>query len=596
MTFGATRRIWLRTQSRLWVAAVWTFAAAFSAAAQVTPEEHETHHAGDASASQSTTDDTGSADGMGAMMDGMMAKMGLPVPKEIYPELMSMPDLSPERRAQVDEMARQRMQSGITMLSEGLDQLSQATEQEAFAEMQEALAILHEGLSRFDSGLAARRALAENQSPESIALHWFKKEMNLTATPTRSDFHPFGGTRFHLATIVVLGGFAIAVIITYFRKMRRASALLQKLAVTQAVGPPSTGPPNAAVAEATTSPRTSPWSGSLRVSRIISETPAVKTFRFVAADGEGVPFSYGPGQFLTLSLVIDGVNIKRSYTIASAPSQRSYCAITVKREEHGIVSRFLHDQIKEGDTLGATAPSGTFVFDGSQAENIVLLGGGVGITPLMSVIRYLTDIGWTGSIDLFYSCRTPQDYIFQEELEALQGKHANLRVFVTATRAEDQQWPGMRGRFTAAVLKEQLPDIAQRLVHVCGPSPMTSAFVDMLRTLGVPEKRIKTEAFGPGRQPLSTAGDSQGASSIRFSMTDKSVVADPGQTVLEAAEAAGIDIDSSCRSGQCGSCRVRLLSGRVDMECDDALSEAEKREGFILACQSRAREDLEVEA
>jgi len=133
------------------------------------------------------------------------------------------------------------------------------------------------------------------------------------------------------------------------------------------------------------------WTGTLRVDELIDETPQVRTFRMVNPDGGNIPFDYLPGQFLTLDISPGGRRTKRSYTIASTPS-RSHCLeITVKREDHGLVSRFLHDDIEVGDTLKLTAPSGTFTFTGDEHDSIVLVTSGVGITPAMSVLRYLTD-------------------------------------------------------------------------------------------------------------------------------------------------------------------------------------------------------------
>ena len=124
--------------------------------------------------------------------------------------------------------------------------------------------------------------------------------------------------------------------------------------------------------------------------------------------GAAIPFPYLPGQFLRLSLEIDGKPVKRAYTIASTPTRNSYIEITVKREEHGLVSRYLHDHVNVGDLLNITAAAGKFTFTGSEHDSIVLIGGGVGITPLMSVVRGLTDIGWDKEIYFLYTCRTPR--------------------------------------------------------------------------------------------------------------------------------------------------------------------------------------------
>ena len=125
------------------------------------------------------------------------------------------------------------------------------------------------------------------------------------------------------------------------------------------------------------------------MAEIVKVTHDVKTFRLVDRNGGEMPFSYLPGQFLTLDIEPNGVPTRRSYSIASTPTWRDRIEMTVKREAHGLVSRWLHDELKPGDSLKVLAPNGAFVFTGDDAQNILLIGGGVGITPLMSVARYL---------------------------------------------------------------------------------------------------------------------------------------------------------------------------------------------------------------
>lgn len=619
--------------------------------AQVSPEEHAKHHPGGSGPPGMTTNAPGPG-GMGGMMGGggmgdmgkMMEKMGAPAPKELYPSLMSLPDLPLEKRADVQQQAHERMQSGAALMSQGLDALSQAAPTDNYAAMQEAVAKLREGIAQFDSGLAAHRALAEGKAPRNVALQWFKREMNLLPPGGAPDTR-LGRPAFHLVVIAILGAFAVVMIWMYFFKMRRASALLKSLAdagvaASPAPTKPAVGqesapaasarpviPPVTAESDAVSKPveppkfpamrsRTEPvekWSGKLRVCRVFQETPEVKTFRLAAEHDVALPFTYFPGQFLTLSLNINGKHVKRSYTIASTPTQLHYCAITVKREESGLVSRFLHDQVKEGDLLEVAAANGKFTFTGEEAQSIVLIGGGVGITPMMSVIRYLTDVGWRGDVFLLYCCRTTRDFIFREELEHLQERHPNLHVFATMTRAAGTVWMGLKGRFTAEIISHLVPEITARRVHVCGPPSMMSAMLAMLKALKVPDDQVKTEAFGPAKKPgaqpsqagaqkvsvpaAETAAPATSAAvTVAFKRSGKSAPIPPSQTVLEAADATGVEIDNSCRSGQCGLCKVKLVAGVVTMDCEDALAEEDKQQGLILACQARAKENIEVDA
>jgi Fe-S-cluster-containing hydrogenase component 2 len=158
------------------------------------------------------------------------------------------------------------------------------------------------------------------------------------------------------------------------------------------------------------------WLGKLVLAEKEDVTHNVKTFRFRPAKGPEIPFDYLPGQFLTLHIAPGGVPTKRSYTIASTPTWRDRVEITVKREDHGLVSRWLHDELAAGDEVEIEAPNGTFYFDGKNAGSVLLIGGGVGITPMMSAARYLTETGWPGVVHLILGFRAPGDFIFRGEI------------------------------------------------------------------------------------------------------------------------------------------------------------------------------------
>ena len=182
--------------------------------------------------------------GMEGMMDGMMKKMGAPPPKDLYPSLMSLPELTTEQREQVRTQADERMRSGVALLSAGLEKLAAATESEDYAAMQDATGQVREAVARFESGLAARRALAEGKPPRQVALQWFKGEMNLQppqGVEARSGRS--GVSLFHLFTMVLLVAFALAMVGMYFAKMRRAAALFGRIEADKGSPPPGSAPP-----------------------------------------------------------------------------------------------------------------------------------------------------------------------------------------------------------------------------------------------------------------------------------------------------------------------------------------------------------------
>jgi ferredoxin-NADP reductase len=353
------------------------------------------------------------------------------------------------------------------------------------------------------------------------------------------------------------------------------------------------------------------WSGPLRLDRIIRQTPDVQTFRFTSPGGGQLPFQHQPGQYLVISPVINGKKVNRPYTISSSPTQTDYCEITVKREEMGVVSRHLHDTLREGDSLNISAPTGRFIFDGTQAKSVVLIAGGVGITPLMAIARYLTDKDWKGDIYFAYSAKTLDDIIYRKELDDLKARFPKLHLHVTLSRADDTEWTGHKGRVTAEFLTNCIPELATRLVYICGPDAMMAMTIQVLKDLGVPAEQIKSEEFvpakreglgaEPGKTCVSVAASTaaqpwNGKPTLAFSRSAKSVVLAPDKSLLEIAEDAGVNIDFECRSGICGRCKTRLLGGCVMMETQDALDDRDKSGDIILMCQAKATEPVTVDA
>lgn len=253
-----------------------------------TPEEHASHHPGQADAASSDSTDPGpkmvgmgSSDGnnsvsgtggppagvgggppagaggmmgggaggggmmggKGGGMGGMMEKMGAPKPRDLYPTLMNLSELTPEKKAEVLEQAGERIDTGLALMGEGFDTLSTAAATENHAAMQEAVATVREGLTRLDSGLAARRAIAEGKTPRNVALKWFKREMNLLPPEANASDQPMGGSVFHLFTMTLLIAFALAMLLLYYFKMRRAAALFARVEPGEGPPPPGSIPP-----------------------------------------------------------------------------------------------------------------------------------------------------------------------------------------------------------------------------------------------------------------------------------------------------------------------------------------------------------------
>ena len=373
----------------------------------------------------------------------------------------------------------------------------------------------------------------------------------------------------------------------------------------------SAAPPSAASPAA---PLTTKWGGRLRVESIVIETPSVKTFR-LGSPGEGpLPFTFLPGQFLNVAFGIGGARMNRSYSISSSPNERAYVELSVKREPRGAVSRHIADLTDVGQEIEAGGPVGKFTFTGTEADSIVLISAGVGITPMMCISRYLSERSWPGDIFFIYACRTPADFIFQKAIAALERRNPKLHVVVTMSKP-GQDWKGPRGRISKELLTQSVPDLASRRVHLCGPPTMMDATKALLTELGVTPERLKTEQFGavkpapatpgtsakptaPGTGPLVTFSKNNKSAKIGVDQTGEQapLSTGPGQTILELSEQLGIGIEFSCRVGTCGVCKVKMTAGEVDMPIQDALDDDDKKNGIILACQAKPKSDVTVEA
>ena len=362
------------------------------------------------------------------------------------------------------------------------------------------------------------------------------------------------------------------------------------------------------------------WKGELRIGGIFEETPGVKTFRLMATNGGPFPFDYQPGQFINTQLMIDGKRVNRSYTLASSPTRRDSCELSIKREPMGTASRYIHDHLHVGDVVKISGPSGKFTFTGNESSSVLLIAGGVGITPLMSITRYLTDRAWSGDIYFLIVAKTEQDLIFRDEITLLQKRFPQLHVCVTLTRCnESTMWDGERGRATGSLLQRFVPNVTSVPVFLCGPNEMMDATREMLRGIGVPDSIVRTEAFAGKKSAIASSDTVVGesnmvekhettivsppvlstnstTSAVSFHRSNLQTLVSADTTILEAAESVSVALPFECRSGFCGQCKTRIIEGQVQMDCEDALSPAEKAGCWILACQARPQSNVVVDA
>jgi ferredoxin-NADP reductase/predicted pyridoxine 5'-phosphate oxidase superfamily flavin-nucleotide-binding protein len=340
------------------------------------------------------------------------------------------------------------------------------------------------------------------------------------------------------------------------------------------------------------------------VAAVEQESTQVRSFYLEPADGQGVA-RHTPGQFVPLRVMVDGVPLVRNYTVSEAPNGRYY-RISVKRG--GKVSEWLHAQLDAGGRVELMAPRGAFVFDHSAQRPAVLISAGIGITPMVAMLNGLLVNGNRSrhphALYVIHGARSRAENAFGAHLQALERSYGNLAIHTRYSALEDT--PGndeSEGHVDIALLQELLP-FGDYDFYLCGPGPFMQQMYDGLRRLNVADERIRFEAFGPAsvRRTAATAvaqapaavgadvnadEDSGSVVEVRFERSGASAQWDASKgSLLELAEAEGIDAPHACRSGMCGACAVHKLSGEVRYP---QATEVLPTPGQVLTCSAVPR-------
>ncbi|MBA6292944.1 hybrid-cluster NAD(P)-dependent oxidoreductase [Colwellia sp. MB3u-70] len=355
--------------------------------------------------------------------------------------------------------------------------------------------------------------------------------------------------------------------------------------------------------------KTQTWTNgrhNVQCDKVIDETLDARTYCF--ASTEPVMHFFKPGQFVTLELEIDGMQVLRSYTISSSPSVPYSFSITVKRMPGGKVSNWLHDNLKQGDQIAVHGPVGIFNCIDITADKVLLLSGGVGITPVMSMARWWFDTNAEVDMIFAHSARTPRDIIYRRELEYMDSRITNFNLnFICERYDHGDSWSGYRGFFDEQKLRMIAPDFLERTVYCCGPTPYMAAVKSMLEKIGFDMANYHEENFGapPEEAQLDAEQQAEDAASesvdddtvieVAFSKTGKSVKIQPGSTVHLAASQVGLHIPKACGMGICGTCKVKKIYGEVVMSHNGGITDEDVADGYILSCCSVPQGDISIE-
>jgi ferredoxin-NADP reductase len=334
---------------------------------------------------------------------------------------------------------------------------------------------------------------------------------------------------------------------------------------------------------------------ALRVADVIQETPSTRTFVLESPEGGPPALAYRAGQHLTLLVDAGGGTHRRCYSFSSSPLAGGLPAITVKRVPDGVVSRHLHDQVRAGDTLLALDPTGDFTLqtDERARRHLVLVAGGVGITPLVSLAETVLRAEPGSRVTLLCGNRSEDEIVFRRRLAALEAEFRPRLVVRYALDTPPDGWDGLRGALDGPCVLATLGGEAADAYYVCGPEPMMQSVCTALDAAGVPRAAVHTERFAYASASTTRIPDHP--AEIRFARSGRRVTARPGQTILQAGLEAGADLSFSCTMGGCGACKVQKREGTVVMSEPNCLSDTEREAGYLLACCAYADSNVVIE-
>ncbi len=354
------------------------------------------------------------------------------------------------------------------------------------------------------------------------------------------------------------------------------------------------------------------WNG-FRKFRIVSKnmvTDDICSIELSPHDGKPLP-AFLPGQYLTFQIQVPSQShpLIRCYSLSDSPFYPERYRIMVKRIRptpenpdipHGLVSNFFHDSINERDIVDVKAPSGHFFLQMTQNFPVVLIAGGVGITPILSMLNTIAEMGQKRETWLFFGVHNSKHHVMPEHFKMIdqENEFIQVRVFYSSPQPNDVvgEHYHHEGRITIDKIKEILPSNNYDF-FICAPPPMVKDLRTNLKDWGVPKKNIHFEAFGPATVKKCKTPATEDATTkidVNFAKTGKSVTWDPTVgSLLDFAEKHGIAIDSGCRAGNCGTCLTAIKSGTVNYISEPG---SEPETGSCLTCISMPSQNLTLDA
>ncbi|MBN9005100.1 MAG: phenylacetate-CoA oxygenase/reductase subunit PaaK [Rhizobiales bacterium] len=337
----------------------------------------------------------------------------------------------------------------------------------------------------------------------------------------------------------------------------------------------------------------------LAVNDLRRETSDAVSMTFVIPQELANDYAFAPGQYLTLRTSMDGEEVRRSYSICSGPDDGEL-RIAVKKVDGGAFSTWAADELKAGDELDVMTPTGRFGVAHAPdiARTHVGFAAGSGITPILSIVKGVLAREPHSRFFLFYGNRTAESMLFREALEELKDRFLQRLSIFHVISGEEQDIPILHGRLDGekvrVLLRAMVPADSIDHVFICGPAAMSETIEAACRDLGIADERIHVERFVSefGGKPRPKAVVAPGAppkavASLIVDGKRREVPVAEGESILDAALRAGIDLPFACKGGMCSTCRAKLVDGEAEMEVNYSLEPWETNAGFILTCQAR---------
>ncbi len=330
----------------------------------------------------------------------------------------------------------------------------------------------------------------------------------------------------------------------------------------------------------------------LKIKEVKKETSDTVSISFEIPSDLKEKFTFKPGQYLTLRTTIDGEEVRRAYSLSTSPDENEW-RVAIKQINNGKFSTYAQS-LKAGDEVEVMAPTGNFTVNSTEPKNYVLFAAGSGITPIISIAKYLVKANDANQVTLFYGNKSEDETIYKAELDQLSKEYSHINVVYIYSRQEVNN-SLLKGRIDASKIEglhnEYLSDQTINEIFACGPEEMIFAAKDFFVSKGIDEKHIHFELFNTSNSKKEEVIDDsvEITSHVTVIIDDEEFEFDlssKGKNILQAAQDVDADVPFSCKGGVCCTCKAKVMEGKAKMDLNYSLDPEEVEEGFILTCQA----------